>query len=337
MTTIQEIVVKATPDGMDDVVSQTNEMESAVKDSTEEMNDQAEAMSDLSEKFQGAMGAIVTGLAVAAAGLLAQIPILGELFGALGAVLDAVAFQLDRVFRPVLAPVTDLILDLADAIFEAEGPLATLAATVTGLAVAFTAIVGPILVVAAKVFSAAKVMGALAAAGKVVIGVLTAIASAISLPAVAVAALIAGLALLAYHFREEIANAIGTAVAFLKDFATRAKQAANDVVKRVTEAFTSLVDKAKDWGKSLIEKLVKGIKSAAGAVQDIVEGINLTAGVTIGDVAGTVGEVGGAAADAGSNFIGSVGQSASDIFLDGDKLNDNMGRRRKNALARRGG
>jgi len=250
MTTVQEIVVKATPDGMDDVVSQTNEMESAVKDSTEEMNDQAEAMSDLSEKFQGAMGAIVTGLAVAAAGLLAQIPILGELFGALGAVLDAVAFQLDRVFRPVLAPVTDLILDLADAIFEAEGPLA---------------------------------------------------------------------------------------VAFLKDFATRAKQAANDVVKRITGAFTSLVDKAKDWGKSLIEKLVKGIKSAAGAVQDIVEGINLTAGVTIGDVAGTAGEIAGAASDAGSDFIGSVGSSAANVYLDGTRVDDNQGRYRKDALARRGG
>jgi phage-related protein len=276
-------------------------------------------------------------LAVAAAGLLAQIPILGELFGALGAVLDAVAFQLDRVFRPVLAPVTDLILDLADAIFAARGPLTTLATIAVGVATALGAIVGPILVIAAKVFGAAKVMGALAAAGKVVIGVLTAIASAISLPIAAAALLVAGLAVLAYHFREEIRNAIETAVSKLKGFASKAKKAANDVVDRVTTAFTDLVDKAKDWGKSLIEKLVKGIKSAAGAVQDIVEGINLTAGVTIGDVAGTVGEVGGAAADAGSNFIGSVGQSASDIFLDGDKLNDNMGRRRKSALARRGG
>jgi phage-related protein len=322
---------------MDDVVSQTNEMESAVKDSTEEMNDQAEAMSDLSEKFQGAMGAIVTGLAVAAAGLLAQIPILGELFGALGAVLDAVAFQLDRVFRPVLAPVTDLILDLADAIFAARGPLTTLATIAVGVATALGAIVGPILVIAAKIFGAAKVMGALAAAGKVVIGVLTAIASAISLPVVAIAALVAGLALLAYHFREEISNAIQTAIAAFKDFVPKAMLAIRSVVKRVTSAFTSLVSKAKEWGRSLIEKLVQGIRDASGIVRDIVEGINLTAGVTIGDVAGTVGEVGGAAADAGSNFIGSVGQSASDIFLDGDKLNDNMGRRRKSALARRGG
>jgi len=83
--------------------------------------------------------------------------------------------------------------------------------------------------------------------------------------------------------------------------------------------------------------LKKGIKSAAGAVQDIVEGINLTAGVTIGDVAGTAGEIAGAASDAGSDFIGSVGSEATSVFLDGSKVDNNQGRYRKDALARRGG
>jgi len=337
MTTIQEIVIKATPEGMDTVVSQTNEMESAVENSTEEMEDQAGAMSDLSEKFQGAMSVAVTGLAVAAGGLLAQVPVLGEAFDGLFAIVQAVAFQIDKVLRPVLTPLTNLFLDIADAIYEADGAMGTIIGVAGTVATILGTIVGPALLLASKLGLIGSVSGAVIAAGKVLVGVLAAIASAISLPIAAAALLVAGLAVLAYHFREEIRNAIETAVSKLKGFASKAKKAANDVVDRVTTAFTDLVDKAKDWGKSLIEKLVKGIKSAAGAVQDIVEGINLTAGVTIGDVAGTVGEVGGAAADVGSNFIGSVGQSASDIFLDGDKLNDNMGRRRKSALARRGG
>jgi len=336
MTTIQEIVIKATPEGMDTVVSQTNEMESAVENSTEEMEDQAGAMSDLSEKFQGAMSVAVTGLAVAAGGLLAQVPVLGEAFDGLFAIVQAVAFQIDSVLRPVLTPLTNLFLDIADAIYEADGAMGTIIGVAGTVATILGTIVGPALLVASKLGLIGSVSGAVIAAGKLLVGVLAAVASAISLPAVAVAALIAGLALLAYHFREEIANAIGTAVAFLKDFATRAKQAANDVVKRVTGAFTSLVDKAKDWGKSLIEKLVKGIKSAAGAVQDIVEGINLTAGVTIGDVAGTAGEIAGAASDAGSDFIGSVGGGATKVFLDGSRVDEQTGRYRKDSLTRRG-
>ena len=67
------------------------------------------------------------------------------------------------------------------------------------------------------------------------------------------------------------------------------------------------------------------------------EGIKLTAGVTIGDVAGTASNLGSAAADAGSDFIGSVGSTASDIYLDGSRIDDNQGRFRKDALSRRGG
>jgi phage-related protein len=337
MVDVSEVVVRATPEGMDNVVSKTNEMEGAVEDSTEEMDEQAGTMSDLSEKFAGAMSVAVTGLAVAAGGLLAQVPVLGEAFSGLFAIVDAVAFQMDQVLRPVLMPITNLFFAISDAIFEADGAMGDVIGVGATLAAILGMIVGPALLVASKLGLIGSVSGAVIAAGKFLIGVLAAIASAISLPIAAAALLVAGLAVLAYHFREEIANAIGTAVAFLKDFATRAKQAANDVVKRITGAFTSLVDKAKDWGKSLIEKLVKGIKSAAGAVQDIVEGINLTAGVTIGDVAGTAGEIAGAASDAGSDFIGSVGSEATSVFLDGSKVDNNQGRYRKDALARRGG
>jgi hypothetical protein len=113
--------------------------------------------------------------------------------------------------------------------------------------------------------------------------------------------------------------------------------AIRSVVKRVTSAFTSLVSKAKEWGRSLIEKLVQGIRDASGIVRDIVEGINLTAGVTIGDVAGTAGEIAGAASDAGSDFIGSVGGSAANVYLDGSRVDDSLARYSKDRLTRRGG
>ena len=337
MVDVAEVVVRATPDGMDDVVSQTNEMESAVEDSTEEMDDQAEAMSDLSEKFQGAMSVAVTGLAVAAGGLLSQVPVLGEAFDGLFAIVDAVAFQMDQVLRPVLTPLTNLFLDIADAIFEADGAMGDIIGVGGTLAAILGSIGGPALLVASKLGLIGSVSGAVIAAGKLLVGALAAVASAISLPVVAIAALVAGLALLAYHFREEISNAIQTAIAAFEDFVPKAMLAVRSVVNRVTSAFTSLVSKAKEWGRSLIERLAQGIRDASGIVRDIVEGINLTAGVTIGDVAGTASDLGSAAADAGSDFIGSVGDTASNIYLDGSRVDDNQGRYRKDALSRRGG
>src|SRR6056297_316049 len=159
MTTIQEIVIKATPEGMDTVVSQTNEMESAVENSTEEMEDQAGAMSDLSEKFQGAMSVAVTGLAVAAGGLLAQVPVLGEAFDGLFATVQAVAFQIDSVLRPVLTPLTNLFLDIADAIYEADGAMGTIIGVAGTVATILGTIVGPALLLASKLGLIGSVSG----------------------------------------------------------------------------------------------------------------------------------------------------------------------------------
>ena len=158
----------------------------------------------------------------------------------------------------------------------------------------------------------------------------------ISLPALAAAAVV-GLLALAYVFRDEIREFAGKAWQSIKDFANDATQRISTFVSNVGEVFGELVNDAKEWGASLIERLIAGIKNKASDLKQAVSGIELTAGVSIGDITGGIGDLAGGGSSGGgsSDFIGSVGSSASKIFLDGSRVDDNQGRFRKDALNRR--
>jgi len=113
----EELVVKALPEGFgktNDKLETTDEKFEEVSGSMEESTG---LLSSLSNKFGGALSAIVAGVAVATAGILSQVPILGEVVSGLTSVINAVAFQLDKRLRPVLGPVRDGLFELAQAIF----------------------------------------------------------------------------------------------------------------------------------------------------------------------------------------------------------------------------
>ena len=118
---VQELVVRAVPEGVSDTVDGLGEMTDQVEDSTDQMDEQASSMADLSKEFAGGVKTAAVGLAVAAGSLLSQVPVLGEVFDGLFAIVEAVAFQMDSVLRPALSGVTDFLFDIADAIFEADG------------------------------------------------------------------------------------------------------------------------------------------------------------------------------------------------------------------------
>jgi len=114
----EELVVKALPEGF----SRTNDKLETTDEKFEEVSGSMEEstglLSSLANKFGGALSAIVAGVAVATAGILSQVPILGEVVSGLTSVINAVAFQLDKRLRPVLGPVRDGLFELAQAIFE---------------------------------------------------------------------------------------------------------------------------------------------------------------------------------------------------------------------------
>ena len=126
---VQELVVRAVPEGVSDTVDGLGEMTDQVEDSTDQMDEQASSMADLSEEFAGAMNVAVAGLAVASGFLLSRVPVLGEAFDGLFAIVDAVAFQMDSVLRPALMPLNDLFFSLSDTIFNADGVAGSLIGT----------------------------------------------------------------------------------------------------------------------------------------------------------------------------------------------------------------
>jgi len=152
MVTAQEITVALSSDGTQEVASDVSDIEGEFEETAGTVGESADEMAGFSSKFSGAMSAIVAGLSVAAAGLLAQVPVVGGLMESLAGVLEAVAFQMDQVLRPVLMPVTDLFYQLQTAIFEADGVVGDIIGGFASL-VSIAGLVGSVILSAIGVLS----------------------------------------------------------------------------------------------------------------------------------------------------------------------------------------
>lgn len=152
-----ELAVRMVADGAEETADQVNNVGEQFDETTESVEDGADEADDAAAAYVGAMQSIVTGLAVASAGLLTQVPVLGGVFEGLRSIIDAVAFQMDKVLRPILQPVADAMFQLSDAIFNAEGPLGTLIGVLGTLAAVFL----PVLAVAFKVKGVMTTLGAI--------------------------------------------------------------------------------------------------------------------------------------------------------------------------------
>jgi len=136
------------------------------------------------------MSAAVAALAVGAAGLLSQVPVLGGLFSGLAAVVEAVAFQMDGVLRPALGPLTQGFFKLSQMIFEADGIIGDIIG-------AIGTIVSIVAIAAAAAFQFGSGLATLSAAAGTaasvlgtIVGVITTVGAAIlSLPGLIVAAI----------------------------------------------------------------------------------------------------------------------------------------------------
>jgi len=118
---VADITVAVEAAGANMAEGQLEGLEEQLEETANAAEDQAGSMQDISERFKGTMSALVTGLAVASAGLLSQVPVLGEAFSGLASVAQAVAFQMDKVLRPILQPVADGFFKISQMIFGAKG------------------------------------------------------------------------------------------------------------------------------------------------------------------------------------------------------------------------
>ena len=129
MVTAEELVVSITSDGTQETQDDLEGVEQSMEDTADSAGDSADELEGFSKKFSGALSAATAALAVGAAGLLSQVPVIGEAMSGLFAIVEALAFQMDSVLRPVLSPIGDFFFDVANRIFEADGAMGTLTGT----------------------------------------------------------------------------------------------------------------------------------------------------------------------------------------------------------------
>jgi phage-related minor tail protein len=266
-----------------------------MEETADSAGESADELEGFSEQFSGAMGGAVAALAVGATGLLEQVPVLGELFGGLTAIVEALAFQMDGVLRPVLSPLTELFFKVSGAIFNADGVIGSLIGGVTSI----VALLGVAIPAIAKV---GALLGVWASTGAGVVSILGSIASVIlgvagtiiSLPAILVAALVAIVAFAAAYLtnwrgtRDKTKQFVGEIFDFVvggfTSFASDALEVVSDFAVDVRDWFLGLVsdigdfardlaNRAQEWGANLILGFIKGIESFTQFVVDAIANV----------------------------------------------------------------
>ena len=129
IVTAEELTVAITSEGVNETQEDLEGVERSMQDTADSAGNSAEELEGFSQRFAGALSAAVAGLAVAAGGLLSQVPVIGELMEGLFAIVEAVAFQMDSVLRPALSGITDSLFDVANAIFDSDDEMGNLIGT----------------------------------------------------------------------------------------------------------------------------------------------------------------------------------------------------------------
>jgi len=359
---IQELVVRATPEGMSDVNDGLESVERKVGDTTRQVDKSAAALGGLARKFKGAMTVIIAGLAVGVAGVLSQVPVLGEAMDGLKSIFNALALQIDQRLRPFMNKLNQEFFELAGAI--AEGDYEGVKEELTDIFNVF------------KGVDIGKVIGDFVSA-------LQTLVSDINFEQLA-GRLIEFQAQLRNRFIDAISNfanelsvsdvqnVAATIIRIIKkQLFTQLTQVdwlqlliaiikligkigagvvmaiKNEIVDpligAIGKGFNNAIGAASEWGRNLLENFISGIKSKISELRSAVRDVGRTirnampgAGMGIETSVSAGGSQRGTGGLSNQDFIGSVGSSASAIYLDGSRVDDNQGRFRKGSLTRRG-
>lgn len=250
-----EILVEAT--GTDKAVQDLGRAQKKMGDTAKNAKNDTKALHQFSTKFGGAMAIIAASMATAIGALLTQMPIAQEIFGAMGYLVETLAYMLDDVLRPILEPLADAIYSLSEKFDELPGPVKT----VIAYGLLFVGIVALLLAVIVPLVAAI-------AAGGIAILVVGGI---IMMVAVTIA-MIAAYVLAFYLLWKLVWWAIGPIVTKVID-----------VIWGAIEAFVDWFDRAfGDQIRQTIDEVMKTLKAwgrGAQAVFDLVlKGIKLLIG-----------------------------------------------------------
>lgn len=354
MAIAEELIVALKSEGAEQTRAAVDKVGETVDQTKESVGGAADEFQGFQAEISGAMSAVIAGLAIAAAGLASQIPVLGGVAEGLLSIISAVVFQIDKKLRPVLQPVIDFLFDLANEIYQADGAMATLIATLGALVPAILGLkaLGPVLAKIAGQFGLnAKTAKALLQTfrayapvlknlGSLFIGLVPAsvisafgrITAAIIGAAGSIGALTAGILALS-------AALVGFGIAYNTNF-LGIRDKTNALLADMVDAWrnftdnlqkelNALVDSAIAWGRGIINNLIKGIRQGISDLIDTLNNIQSTIEAKIGvDVGSTSGGVGPRQMN--------MDRSSGSVSLDGRQLDENLGRYGRDRTSRRG-
>jgi hypothetical protein len=337
-----------------------------MEDTADTAERQADQLGGFANKIKGAMAAIVAGLAIGAAGVLSQVPVIGEAFAGLKAVFQAFAFQIDKRLRPGLTKINKEFFELANAIFAGDYEQAKKELKDIGSAIKNLDLSGAIKEFTNFGKQAISFIGENVNAKQLVKDFNTLAANAIG-------ALVDGVSSANENLTaEDFQQVTSTVISLIKDGLTKLINAAdwsafvgdiidlmgkfqegaskavnNEIVKPLTgyieDNWDDWVDAAIEFGKDLVENIAKGIKQNDESVINAIAGMEIASGITLGDIGalsamagGPVGMAAGAAVNRAAGTTNTTNDSGfSGIIMDGRKMAEDTGRYFADASNRR--
>lgn len=298
MATVEELVLRARPEGIEQTSESFQNVEESVAEAGAEMGETTDNLEGLQQRWQGAMTALVGGLAVASAGLLSQIPVLQTAFGGLSAVVSAVAYQMDRVIRPIVQPLANAFFKLANAIMKMNGPagkfvgiagtIVTILAGLAGAIATVSALIPGLTAFGAVVSTFSSLAGILSTIIGIAAGAVSALAAFLGLPAIVVAGLIAAFTALLLNIggvRDKVVGFFTDIATGLAKLTSNVATAAGRVAGNIASEFAGLVADGAIWASNFIGNLIAGL---IREIQNVASAISMVVGEVSSAVEGAI-------------------------------------------------
>jgi len=333
MPTAEELIVALKSEGAQEVNDDLKTTERRMEGTADAAEEQADRLGGFANKVKGAMAAIVAGLAIGAAGILSQVPVIGEAMAGLKAVFNALVIQIDKRLRPGITKLNKQFFQLANAIMQGDYEQAK--KELKDIANVIKSFVGGINVTKLiKKYQdfVAKGIGKLVSALRGIINDISAkdvqgwVRKYINL---------SKRSLIKFVGATDWSAFVKDIIAFMGRFAKGAGTAINNnivkpLVRHIEDNWDNWLSSAIELGKDLVDKLAEGVKNKAGDLADEVKDIELAAGVTIGDVTNAVGGDGGGGGRTNNPRPTSRQQRllSGNAQIDGRQLAESTGRHR---------
>lgn len=324
-------------------------VERTMDETADSAGNSAEELEGFSQKFKGAMGAAISALAVGAAGLLSQVPIVGEAFSGLSAIVDELIFKIDDDLRPSLSGFRDDLFETAADVGEAEGSIAAFRTALDGVGQAIQDTSTGQLQQEIQSLTGVTIpqnwldlgWDIITMDARNAVDTLTRVVSQYPEDFGTFLESIAPKAGREYNkIVADTRNWVNNLVREVKQFPGRAQTFFSNLASDLNTWAGDLAADARGWGVDLINSFTDGIEARLSGLRDFLSDLrNLggSVGVSVPSLGG-VGGGGGGGSGGGRPQFGRVGEGATSggTTLDGRQLSESTGRYRSDPGRRRG-